>query len=249
MGLESIAKKAGSFYTLGAFDGKDMGSTAYDPAREAAIKARYAKMQGDVANGAGPKVLAAETNGYKAQESSAGLEKHNTALTAQANAEKLRATQAINAQAQGANDAISRRFAAMGASGSGAAVKQTSQVFSDASDKSTDVGNQIQESLSVQIGDAQRAHMENEANREFQSGEALKGRNAGREQYNAESEFKDKVFRFDASSKLSALEMQETQMDRDAQDQAFNKEMANYQKQHSGGLLGGGGILGTGMGA
>lgn len=233
-GVKNVAKTAGRLYTLGVFDKKNVpGQAGYDPAREEAIKKRFADLQVKLDATGKPQMLTPETKAYEARSTTPEIE-------SQLANQKASISRQYNAGAQSANDAVSRRFAAMGAGGSGSAVKASERIFQDAADKSVQAQNELESATRAQFG-------EQEANRAFQSNEAMKGRNAAREQFNSEVDFKDKVFRFDSTSKLAQLELGFIQSERDAQDQNFNKEMARYQQANQGGLLGGGGILGTGF--
>lgn len=213
---------------LGGGKKQPTGNKSYDTSKDDAIKKRFADLQGKLDAIQGPKTLGPSAPSYKARNPNdipgVAIAKQNVANQ-------------YAAQAGTQTDALSRRFAAMGAGNSGAFLKQQQLALQDAADKSVDAQGGI---------DYQAA--KNEADKEFQSSESTKQQDLQRETYNAESDFKDKVFKFDSTSKLAQLEQGFIQSERDAQDQQFNKEMQQYQQQHSGGLLGAGGFLGTGLG-
>lgn len=221
-------------------DGGGSGSgggqgVGYDPAREAAIKARIAGLQTNLDKLAPPKMLGAEGPAYQAKKLEGPLPEYN--------AIRARVANQANAAGQTQSDALTRRFAAMGGAGNGAFIKNQQQVLQDAEAAKAEQLSQVDS----QEAQARREMQMAEDDKQFQSEEALKGRSLAREQFNADADFKDKVFRFDSTSKLAQLEMGFVQADRDAQDQAFNKQMALYQQQHSGGLFGAGGTLGLGF--
>lgn len=96
------------------------------------------------------------------------------------------------------SDALKRRFAAMGALNSGAAIKAEQQ------------GNEaIQKQLNKELSNIGFQ----EAQQQFQKEEAIAGRNAQRDIYNADADFKDKVFRLESGSKLAQLDLAFDQQD------------------------------------
>ncbi len=134
--------------------------------------------------------------------------------------------------------AIQRKAAALGASGGGAFMKQT-QLASEAADQqATDATADLgaQESSAIRGINERR-------------NELAAGRNFQREGMNADQQFKFQLAKIDASSKLASLDLAYDDADRSRTNEKFNMELANYQKQHSGGLFGAGGFLGTGIGA
>lgn len=235
MGFWGSAAKFGAFgvpgLILDRMGSKDeLGPSGYNQAPFDAIKKRMAGLQQDLNQVGAPKMLGAEGPTYQARQN-----------LPQFNAIRNRVSNQANAAGQTAQDALARRYAAMGAGNSGAFIKQQQQLLQDTEDRKQDA--------LAQVDDQEKQALESEYNKEFQSAEAAKGRDLQRQQYNSDIDFRDKVFRFDSKSKLAQLEMAFTQAERDAQDQQFNKEMERYQARHSGGLLGAGGILGTGIGA
>lgn len=235
--------------------GKGSGAptrTGYDPERQKVVDERIKKLSGelDAIPGAQPITgapIAEEAGGYKAKAITGPLPEYS--------AIRQRVANQANAAKDTANDALTRRYAAMGGMGSGAFVKQQQQLLSDAEDKKAEqlMGVDTQEAAE------RRALQSAEDNKEFQSAEALKSRALQRDVFNADQSFKigsfnadqsfrDKVFRFDSKSKLAQLQLAAEQADRDSQDSEFSKELALYQQKHTGGLLGAGGFLGTGLG-
>lgn len=158
-----------------------------------------------------PTPLAKEMGGYKAKSFSGPLEEFDLA--------RKKANEQITTQASQNQDALTRRFARIGGGlQSGAFVKQAQQ----ADEQATQQKAQAMESIAAQEAQARRVLEREEAQKEFQSQEAIAARNAQREQFNVDIDFRDRVFRFDANSKLAALDMQ-----RDEQE--FNKRVAMSQ--------------------
>lgn len=188
-----------------------------------------------------------------------------------------RATEQASQQGGVAQDAIQRRFAAMGALNSGGAIKQA-QLQGEASDRQK---AEALQGIDFQESQARDAMNREESQKEYQSQEALKGRqfsadegfrgrkfsaeqtaqarnyeagqqalqrNMQRELYNADSQFKSDVTNFDSQSKLAGLDLQWQQFLEDTKNNAINAANAEHQKRNSGGLLGAGGFLGTGIG-
>lgn len=204
--------------------------TGYDEERQKAIADRINKLRGDLSAIPAAKPLGAEAPAYKAS---------TQAYQPQLNSARVRAGSQASAETQQANDAVTRRFAAMGGLGSGAYIKQTELQQQRGEDRKAEAMSKV---------DAQEADlMSHELDKEYQSGEAAKGRGLQREMYNSDLDFKDKVFRFDSNSKLAQMQLAFEQSDRDSQDQEFNKQLSLYQAKNQGGLLGAGGFAGTGL--
>lgn len=124
---------------------------------------------------------------------------------------KEQAVNRANASQQGNANAIQRRFAAMGASGSGAEIKALQNAQEQAS-------NQIQDA-SQNIG--------------FQEQQALQNRDLAQ----ADMDFKNRVFSFDQASKMHELDMAERQQKIDSVIQQFNTKVAAEQTRPQGGLI------------
>ena len=132
---------------------------------------------------------------------------------------KEQAVNRANAGAQTNQNAITRRFAAMGSTGSGAYIK----ALENANDAAQ---NQIQEATQ-NIG--------------FQEQQALQNRDLAQ----ADLDFKNRVFSFDQASKLHELDLAERQQKIDSVIQQFNTRVAAEQTRPQGGLISNilGGIL------
>jgi hypothetical protein len=126
-------------------------------------------------------------------------------------------------------------------------------------------------SLDLEEAKTRRSLQEAEANKEFQSGETSKGYtfqagqgNAAREfaanqfnagqsseaqRFNSQMGQQANQFKFEANAKIASLDMAWREAQLEAQNNEFNKALSEWQAKHSGGLLGGGGFLGTGIGA
>ena len=165
---------------------------------------------------------------YKGKDFSGSLPEFDTI---RANARSM-----ANAEKSGAMEALARKYAAMGNLNSGSYIKQsrlTDQGYNQAASKMlADIG--------AQEAQQRRALQQAEGNKEFQS----------REAYNAAKRQEGQNV-FENATKLRALDLALFKANQEAQDSAFNAEMANYQARYSekntGGLLGGGGFLGTGL--
>lgn len=156
-----------------------------------------------------------------------------------------------NATGQNQQDLMRRRLAAAGTLNSGAGIKalQNAQTEVD-----TRTGEELR---SANEGfDAKALEQDaNEAQQRVQLEEAAKGRNMAREQFNEESRFKEKMFRADTVAKFQAMDLQIDQLDLSKlqlklqqEESDFNRRLATWEAQNSGGLFGGGGFLGLGIG-
>lgn len=140
------------------------------------------------------------------------------------------------------NDVMARKFASMGGGPSGAEVKD--QQIRDQNNLSQQedaiAGVNAQESNTLANRDFQSG--ESEKQRAFSGSEAQKARDLSSSQFGANLAYQKEM-------KLKELDMMQKQFDLDSQNTQFNKEMSNWTKDHTGGLLGAGGFLGTGIGA
>lgn len=160
---------------------------------------------------------------------------------------RQRVSQQNRAQAQDNQSALSRRFASLGALGSGAFIKQQ-QIADDQAGQRLD---QALGDVGFQEAQAARGIEEADKAREFQSGEAQKQREFSQFDRNLAAQnfnFQQKVAEFDNNAKLRALDLQMYNSQVGANESQFNKELAQYTSSKQGGLLGSGGFLGTGIG-
>lgn len=201
------------------------GRAGYDPARQKLIEDRIKALRGELAGVPKPQMIGPEGAAYKAQPNQPQYSAVREAITNRA-----------AASGRTANDAVTRRFAAMGGLGSGSAIKATQMV-----------NDQAEAGKRAELAAVDQQIAQTESDKEFQSAEAAKGRGMQREVFNADQAFKDAVFRFDSNSKLAQLQLAFEQADRDSQDTEFSKELAMYQQKNSGGLFGSGGFLGLGF--
>lgn len=116
-----------------------------------------------------------------------------------------RVSQDANTNLQNTQHLLERKFASIGAGGSGSAIKMGVQA-NEASDR-------------------QRA----DAVQNINDQEALAGENKDLAQ--SDLDFKQKVFNFERGSKLHELDMAERQQQIDASSTEFNKRMAQFQAQ------------------
>lgn len=127
------------------------------------------------------------------------------------------------AQSQEAGDLIARRMAAIGQSGSGAAIGLQNKAMNE-------IGAQNASALNDLAGQELQA---NEA-------EALADKDMG---------FKKAMFDVEQNNKLRELDMAREQLDLDKETTGFNRRLAEMEMNaEDPGLLGSGGFLGTGLG-
>jgi hypothetical protein len=136
-----------------------------------------------------------------------------------------------NAQAQNL-DAITRRFAAMGNQNSGANIQAMQNAGRDAAQQSQDQIGKInmQEQNVADQGLMQHNQLQ-EQNSEFTQGQAQQ-----------ESQFEKQL-----PLEARKLDLEASQQGLDSAANAINANMGQWQQKHSGGLLGGGGFMGSGL--
>lgn len=156
--------------------------------------------------------------------------------------QRQRITQQANAANQANQDALQRRFAAMGALNTGAALKAQQQAQIQGQQQTQD------QLAGVDQAQAQQAYQEAQAQkaRDFEAGQALAGR-----QFQGSQADIDRAIAKENFAKQFGLqsEMQHRAQDLAESESAFNRRLARYQAGTSGGLMGGGGFLGMGIGA
>lgn len=147
---------------------------------------------------------------------------------------RSRITQRTRAQEQQGVEALKRRFASMGALNTGAAVKQE-QILKQ------QLGQQADQALGdVNVAESQERQRRNElAQQQFFSREqAAIGRNLNRELANADAQFKQKVFSFDAESKIGQVDLAYKNLQLEEQAQKFNTMLSALQAGDKQGILG-----------
>lgn len=140
--------------------------------------------------------------------------------------------QGANAQAQAGDDAIQRRFASMGASGSGAqiaALQKNRDAGMDAQRKAqADVG-----AMELQAGESDfgRSFQANEANaaRQFQANEANTARQFQGSMSDKDIAFKQKLADTEQGNKLQEIDLAKQQFALDKDTTEFNKRMAEIE--------------------
>jgi hypothetical protein len=136
-----------------------------------------------------------------------------------------RTGQEINAGAQRNSDAMTRRFASMGSTGSGAAIKMQQQGAEEADRMKA----QAMQDINIQEEDANMAREGQQAQMDQQVNLAQ-----------ADMNFRQKAFNFEKGSKLHELNLAERQMQVDNSTTEFNKRVAAEQsKKPKQGLLSG----------
>jgi hypothetical protein len=144
--------------------------------------------------------------------------------------QKAVVTQRANQTAQQGRDAMTRRFAALGGLNSGAAIK--------ALERADNTANEQREAGLAEI-DAR------EGQNQFAAEEADKVRAFQGNQAAIDRAMQQKAFDFQTGAQFN---LQKDQLRLAQEESAFNRRMARHQMENSGGLLGGGGFLGTGIG-
>jgi hypothetical protein len=216
---------------------KAAADAAASKAKQAPIQASADATQSKLSSIQAPTPLTLEDPSKAYQQSDASKAMYSTAQN------NLKST--LSQARSQSQDALQRRLAALGNLNSGAGIKQVENLDSDLARQEADANL----NLSTQQAQSEEA-------KGFQASQAAQGRNFAREQYNAGIPFQFGQFQFDAQSKMAQLGLQGAQfgMSQDAFDwqkqiDEYNKKLGAYQAGHSGGLLGGGGFLGTGIGA
>lgn len=147
--------------------------------------------------------------------------------------QRKRVEQGANAAGQQQQEALQRRFAAMGNLNSGASIKaqqQTAQEVQKQKDTALEgIGAQeAQYNQAKQEAQTQRefAAQEAEKQRGFAGGESEKERAFRSSQADIDRAFQDKVFQFDKSNKLAQLDLAKGQFDLDKMSTEFNKAIS-----------------------
>lgn len=157
---------------------------------------------------------------------------------------RQRSNQKYDQQKQQGNEALQRRFAAMGALNSGAALK-AEQLNNQQVDEAKDMAARDID-LQEQEGANQRnfASQEAEKARQFQGQQNQLQRDMG----SRELDLRKYLGELEQSNTAKRLDLELKNSDLEREAMYFNQDMANWEKKHSGGLLGAGGFLGTGIG-
>lgn len=153
---------------------------------------------------------------------------------------RRRASQRAEASGQQANDALQRRFAAMGGLNSGAAIKQQ-QLTSEAVARQredalagVDAAEQQERMRQQDLAD-ERNFQATEADRlrEFQGAEAARGRNMQRDMTGLDVDYRNRALSLEDAFRNKQLWTQNNQFNAqfaaDRADQRFNKDMATSQ--------------------
>lgn len=180
-------------------------------------------------------------NGVQAPQALA-MEKSAARASALPEYQRMReqASQRANAEQQQQSGALSRRFAAGGALNSGAAIKAQMLAQQQGAEQRANALQGVDVAEQQAIDDRFR-----------QDQGAIDNRNFSRETGNRDAAVQDAQWRIGAGSQLAGMGMQHDQFRRNLalqqEESAFNRLMAQHQLRNSGGLLGGGGFLGTGI--
>lgn len=135
--------------------------------------------------------------------------------------------QQARASQQQADDAITRRFASLGQAGSGAALGAQMKAREG-----------IQANANSAMNDLATQEVESQLQRQFAT-----------EQADKDMVFKRGLFDIEQGNKLKELDLAQKQYELERDAQEFNKRMAEIEAgREDAGLLGSGGLLGTGIG-
>lgn len=151
--------------------------------------------------------------------------------------QRKRVEQQSRADIQGQSEGLKRRFASLGQSSSGAAIKAQQTAQKEAIGRRQQALEGINVAETRELGERERQDRLVGEQREFQSGEALKQREfaggealKGREfqagQSDIDRAFRQNVFAFEKESKLKTLDLAQEQFDLDKITTEFNKALA-----------------------
>jgi len=174
-------------------------------------------------------------------------------------AARRRAEQSSTMDAQKNSEALQRRFASLGASNSGAAIKAEQTARDESVAKRESAMENINAAEAQDIAQKEERQVDRDfqaqqakVGREFQAGETELQRGFQREQSGIDRAFQDKVFSFDKESKLKQLDLSFQQLDLAKSESDFNRRMAErtqgWNEDNQGGFFGAGGTLGLGLG-
>lgn len=147
-----------------------------------------------------------------------------------------------------ANDALSRKFAALGGGPTGAAIKAQTNQSTQLENSNDQAMAGINEQEAGQLSQMQQQDSLVNAQNEQQAGEFNASNSQQAQQFNTQMGQTYQQFGFSANSQIAQLDSSMNQQAQDAATTAFNENLQQYQAEHSGGLLGAGGLLGTGIG-
>lgn len=166
---------------------------------------------------------------------------------------RSRARQQSDANRGQSLEALQRRYAAMGNLNSGSAIKQEQELNRQSGeDLENQLGNiNLQEQEGANQRNFQRSMMNEQLSKqqEFQGKQNELARQFQGTQNEAERSLREKLANLENTARMRQLDLEFQNSDLERQAMYFNQDMQNWQKVHSGGLLGGGGFLGTGFGA
>lgn len=165
---------------------------------------------------------------------------------------RQRTAQNYDTSNQQGMEALQRRFAAMGNQNSGAAIKaQQLQDQQNQESKNGALGsiNLEEAKTGIGIGEAQKQRDFEKSQQERGIAQQNLALAAQQGQFDKEQIYKNKVADMSNNTELKKIDLESSGQELERQAQAYNTDLSNWQKSHSGGLLGGGGFLGTGIGA
>ncbi len=142
-----------------------------------------------------------------------------------------------------AQSALERKFASMGNLNSGSYIKQANLLNQNYDQQ----GSKAQNELTAQESAARRGLQAQEDAKVFQSGEAYNQRAFGASGQARQEKIALQQAAFDNSTKLRSLDLALYAARQQSIDSQYNSELSSYQAEHSGGLLGSGGFLGSGF--
>ena len=146
---------------------------------------------------------------------------------------RQRANQKSQADIQQSTDAIRRRFAALGGTGSGSEIKLELQAIRDAQERAS----QAQEN--IDLAEIQELQRRREFERPFQarSKELENQREFARERAEVTDSLRERMFQFEQDTKLKGLDLAQQQLELDAMVTNFNKAIAQQEANKKSGLF------------
>lgn len=161
---------------------------------------------------------------------------------------RSRAVQQNSVQRNQGLEALQRRYAAMGNLNSGSNIEQINNLNRQSGE---DLQNELGQ---INLGEQEGANQRNFQREMQQGGQAFQAKQADiqrqfqGEQAGLQRGLQEKLANMENATKARQLDLEFQNSDLERQAMLFNQDMAGWQREHSGGLLGGGGFLGTGLG-
>lgn len=134
-----------------------------------------------------------------------------------------------------AQNAVERRFASMGLGGGSVPFQKQKSLITQNYDQ---LNAKNQNAITTQEGNARRDMQELETQKEYQSQDAMNQRQFAASGQARQEAIQGNQNNFDNATKLRQLDVALYGLEQGNKDSKFNAEMASYQAQNSGGVLG-----------